>query len=98
MYHPLYPVAQPLVGRPVNVYHVNGRVYCGVLDSVAPHGIYVIQPRALVSGTHDTTSITVADNRSAESTLDLVYSPAAYFGFGALTGLTLGALAGGWYW
>ncbi len=29
---------------------------------------------------------------------ELVYSPLGYFGFGALTGLTLGALAGGFYW
>lgn len=30
--------------------------------------------------------------------LELIYSPAAYFGFGALTGLTLGAAAGGLWW
>lgn len=97
MYHPLYPVAQRMMGRPVNVHHVNGRTYSGVLGHVAPHGIYLAPRGSLMSGTPHTDAIT-ADEAASSSDIDLVYSPYAYFGFGALTGLTIGALAGGWWW
>lgn len=97
MVHPLYPVAQRMVGRPVNIYHVNGRTYRGVLQGVAPHGIYVMPQGRLMSGTAEKDAVT-ADKLTSDAAVDLVYSPYAYFGFGALTGLTLGAMAGGLWW
>jgi hypothetical protein len=100
MYHPLYPVARSMVGRPVNVHHINGRRYRGTLQSVAPHGIYLLPHGGrLASGSKSTESVELAENHQLrDEDVNLVYAPAAFFGFGALTGLTLGALAGGYYW
>ncbi|MCL6454685.1 MAG: hypothetical protein K6T78_13855 [Alicyclobacillus sp.] len=105
--HPLYPVATRMVGRPVFVHHVNGSVYHGTLTSVAPHGIYVVQHppgTRLASGLRQADDAvrlmgdSSAGSSSDPSGVELVYWPASYFAFGALTGLTLGALASPWWW
>ncbi len=100
MYHPLYPVARRLVGRPVNAHHVNGRIYCGYLHSVTTSGIYMIPYSTTgMNMTGSNLGINHAIRTCDSSERDeLVYSPLAYFGFGALTGLTLGALASPFYW
>lgn len=94
MNHPLYPMAQRLMGRRVNIHHISGRVYCGQLHSVTQSGIYVSEcTPSYINFQADT-------SQSLEDDLEFVYSPLAYFGFGALAGLTVGALAGrrGYYW
>lgn len=100
MYHPLYPVARRLVGRPVNVHHINGRVYRGQLQSVTPDGIYLMPYNNRVVRMSDSESEVTLDMGPCQTNerAELVYSPAAYFGFGALTGLTVGALASRYYW
>ncbi|MFD1675705.1 hypothetical protein [Alicyclobacillus fodiniaquatilis] len=100
MVHPLYPVACRMVGKSVVAHHVNGRKYPGVLQSVTTSGIYLRPYTAMVgfndNGEHSVELSLQTDIQDAEASL--VYSPAAYFGFGALTGLTLGGLAGGFFW
>lgn len=87
--HPLYHHARQYVGRPVYVHHMNGRVYHGTLLNAAPHGIYVMEhPPG--------TTLSRAEQDSVDA--ELVYAPGRYFAFGALTGLTLGAMAGGLWW
>lgn len=96
MSHPLYPVACRLVGRPIVAYHVRGSVHHGILQQVAPHGIYML-PYGAGYASGDKNDLTL--NHAMDSTnrnYDLVYAPGAFFAFGALTGLTLGALAGGY--
>ncbi|MFD1673761.1 hypothetical protein [Alicyclobacillus fodiniaquatilis] len=91
MAHPLYPVAKKLVGKHVHAHHVSGRIYQGYLHNVNSRGIYLMQTG------HASTQGAEADvrtlNQANEGDLDTVYFPAGYFAFGALTGLTLGALA-----
>ncbi|GMA66291.1 LSm family protein (plasmid) [Alicyclobacillus fastidiosus] len=100
MTHPLYPIACRLVGRPVVAHHVNGRKYTGVLHSVSMSGIYLHPYTTVVSfNDNDENSVELSIQKDVQDgQVSLVYSPAGYFGFGALTGLTLGALAGGYYW
>ncbi|GMA63781.1 hypothetical protein NZD89_00445 [Alicyclobacillus fastidiosus] len=109
MYHPLYPVACRLVGRVVVAHHVTGRKYVGVLHSVSTSGIYLRQYTAAVSFNHnEENSVELSIQKGVQDDqVSLVYSPLGYFAFGALTGLTLGALAtapyygygyGGYYW
>lgn len=94
MIHPLYPVARNFMGRRINVHHISGQVYCGQLCSVTQRGIYVAECSPSHISSQDVTS-----RSELEDDLDLIYSPLAYFGFGALTGLTVGALASrGFYW
>jgi hypothetical protein len=101
MCHPLYPVASRMVGRSVIAHHVSGRTYPGYLQSVQHHGIYLL-PHARRVGyeTSDPSRLETQHAIANQSHLELeqVFAPAAFFGFGALTGLTLGALAfGGGY-
>jgi hypothetical protein len=100
MCHPLYPVARRLVGRPVNAHHVSGRIYSGHLQSVTMSGIYMLPYGATVVNMTDSNSEIkhVIQRYDAGENVELVYSPLVYFGFGALTGLTLGALASPFYW
>lgn len=91
MAHPLYPVARKYVGKHVHVHHISGRVYQGVLHSCNRHGIYLLPVSyASYGGSDDMTAL-----QAAPKDLDAreVYSPASFFAFGALSGLTLGALA-----
>lgn len=99
--HPLYPVARRMVGQPVTAIHVNGTTHSGLLQSVAPHGIYMGPMPRMVSATSDSRDVKPLGT-SDIADIELVYSPLGYFAFGALTGLTLGALAsrpyyGGYY-
>jgi hypothetical protein len=102
MCHPLYPVARQYVGRPVDVHHVSGTIYCGVLQSATPHGVYVSPcvPRARIisadGGDLQSEHAILAQTDSVHP--ELAYSPGAFFAFGALTGLTLGALASPYWW
>lgn len=101
MAHPLYYRARQWVGRPVYVHQVNGRVSYGTLVSAYPHGIYVIKHPAgtvLTAATLQETEVDHAVSPDMDLALDLVYAPVAYFGFGALTGLALGAAARGYWW
>jgi hypothetical protein len=100
MCHPLYPVACRMVGRLVVAHHVSGRKYTGVLRSVSSSGIYLLSPTAAVSfNNNEESSEELSIQKGVQNgQASLVYSPLGYFGFGALTGLTLGALAGGYYW
>lgn len=86
--HPLYYQARGMVGQPVYVHHRNGRTYHGTLQSVTEHGIYLMPhaPGARLAS-HEEAAKTSCDLNAV-----LVYYPGAYFGFGALAGLTLGAL------
>ncbi|GMA56672.1 hypothetical protein C7445_101358 [Alicyclobacillus sacchari] len=95
MAHPLYPVARRLVGRHVIAHHINGRSYPGILHSVYDHGIYLIHATP-ASSDKEASFITLSETPSGD-TVDHVYAPASYFAFGALTGLTLGALARPYY-
>ena len=96
MYHPLYYKAVHLMGQPVYVQHFNGRVYHGTLMAVHPDGLYLMPtPSGNV----------LMSNSSQESTselqqedLELIYSPASYFAFGALAGLGIAALATPFWW
>jgi hypothetical protein len=99
MTHPLYPVANRLVGRHVIAYHVNGRAYPGILHSVHHHGIYLIHTSPVSADTRELNASTLGDLNATED-VQPVYAPLGYFAFGALTGLTLGALASpyGYYW
>lgn len=94
MAHPLYYTARRFVGRRVTLYHVNGMAYCGTLMHVEPHGVYLMRQGPGVG------MVSAEMDRDADASIDttLVYYPGGYFAFGALTGLTLGALAGGWLW
>ncbi|WP_051343540.1 hypothetical protein [Alicyclobacillus herbarius] len=98
--HPLYPVARQLVGRPVIAHHVSGRKYPGILQSVTPNGVYLLSAPVVASGTAETrkslAELAIAVQQPVDTTP--IYSPAGYFGFGALTGFTLGALAGRYWW
>ncbi|MFB5191826.1 hypothetical protein [Alicyclobacillus fastidiosus] len=98
--HPLYPVACRMVGRSVVAHHVNGRKYTGVLQTVTPSGIYLLQNRAVVSfNNNEECSVELSIQKGIrDGQASLVYGPAAFFGFGALTGLALGGMAGGYYW
>ncbi|GMA51479.1 hypothetical protein GCM10025857_28360 [Alicyclobacillus contaminans] len=102
MYHPLYPVACRMIGRPVIAHHISGRRYHGVLQSVTRQGIYLMPTTgSRLASASEAVSATLADNTAEESVNAApVFAPAAFFGFGALTGLTLGALAfgPGYYW
>ena len=91
MYHPLYYQAKRYVGRPVYAYHMNGSVYHGTLHMVARSGVYIMNCRPVSY----LASMEQGD-ASSDVSPELVYSPGAYFAFGALTGLTLGALV--WFW
>lgn len=95
MVHPLYNTARGLVGRPVYVHHVSGRVYHGTLLNVQPHGVYLVRH---APGTRLASAETEVDaNTGVDATL-VYYGAGSYFAFGALTGLTLGAMAGGLWW
>lgn len=100
MYHPLYYQATRYMGRPVYVHHMNGRTYHGTITGVNPGGIYVVQHPPGTNLTAANAEQFSCDHalHDGDLALDLVYSPGAYFGFGALTGLTLGAMAGGLWW
>jgi hypothetical protein len=93
--HHLYPVACRMVGRSVVVHHITGRKYTGTLHSVSKSGIYLLPHTAAVSfNNNEESSVELSiQNGVQDGQASLVYSPAAFFGFGALTGLTLGALA-----
>lgn len=93
--HPLYPVARGLVRRPVICHHINGRNYSGILQSVTPSGVYLLSRPVVVSGTAEIHASVAETAIALKQSVDAspIYSPAAYFGFGALTGFTLGALA-----
>lgn len=98
MCHPLYPIARRMIGRSVIAHHVSGRTYPGYLQSVQPHGIYLLPYARRVSyETSDSSRLETQHAIANEShqELEQVFAPAAFFGFGALTGLTLGALAFG---
>lgn len=97
MAHPLYGHALRLVGKPVYVHHVSGRTYHGLLHSTTPKGVYLLPFQSqgrLMSGLSSDNILEHIGNVEFEKTakMDLVYSPALYFGFGALTGLTAAAL------
>lgn len=90
-HHPLYPVAQRLVGRHVHVYHRNGQVFPGYLQSVNSRGIYLVH--SSYASADDTSISAVTLGEASDADVTPVYSPAGFFAFGALSGLTLGALA-----
>jgi hypothetical protein len=104
VYHPLYYQCRGWVGRNVTVHHLNGTVYQGTLMNVAPHGIYMLQQRRIQPGYVSYEGNSHQDIVSGESAHEvgadarLVYYPGSYFAFGALAGLSLGALAGGFLW
>ena len=91
MYHPLYYHARRYAGQPVFVYHQNGVVYHGIVSMVTPTGVYLLN-------CHPIQRLIGYQANESEAGLELVYAPGAYFAFGALTGLTIGALAYGLYW
>ena len=100
--HPLYGHAARLVGQPVYIYHAQGRVYHGVLQSVIPTGIWINLcdpnptpaggPVASVAPAHATLDATL------DSKVAPVFFPAAFFAFGALFGLAAASLAYPYYW
>ena len=104
MYHPLYLQSRGWVGRTVLVHHRSGRTYQGTLLHVEPHGLYLMPNRVqpgLMSHSQAPRQVEDLDLNPAQLTgmdPELVYAGAGYFAFGALAGLTLGAMAGGMYW
>ena len=104
MYHPLYFQSRGWVGRTVLVHHRNGRIYSGTLVHVEPHGLYLMPNRVqpgLMSCPETPSQVgdsKLNPSQSAGIDPELVYLGAGYFAFGALAGLTLGAMAGGLYW
>ncbi len=104
MYHPFYYQSRGWVGRTVTVHHLNGTIYQGTLMNVAPHGIYLLQHRRVqpgyvsYEGNSDTNSAFRESVDAVGADIRLVYAPGSYFAFGALAGLSLGALAGGLWW
>lgn len=101
MAHPLYVHAVRLVGRPVYAHHINGTVYHGLLQSATSNGIYVWSYHvgyARLTDPDTAAKFVNADVDSNTLTPALAYSPGIYFGFGALAGLTLGALASPFLW
>lgn len=102
MTHPLYPHAMRMVGQYVHVHHLNGRVYPGFLQSVTRTGIYLMSYQSGARLVHSTETSSTLNHTYLQNTsnadLEQVYSPAAYFGFGALAGLTLGAMASPYVW
>lgn len=93
MAHPLYPVARRMVGRHVHAHHTNGRVYPGILQNVTQNGIYLLPMNYASYAKTDTNDLTTLEAITDTPDTTQVYAPAGYFAFGALTGLTLGALA-----
>lgn len=100
--HPLYDHAVCLVGRPIYVYHAAGHVYHGVLQSVAPTGIWVH-----LSGQNATpaggapTPVAAAHatlDQAAGNELTPVFFPAVFFAFGALAGFAAASLVYPFYW
>ncbi len=96
MYHPLYYQAKRCIGRPIYLHHANGRVYHGIVHAVTPNGVYVLYSRPVYGMASASSEDT--DQPYADAHVELVYFPGAYFAFGALTGLTLGTLAGAYLW
>ena len=101
--HPLYDHATRLVGKPVYVYHATGQVYHGTLQSVVPTGIWVHlsgQPATPANSvqTPFSASHALLVEKTADNDLAPVFWPAAFFAFGALTGLAVAALAYPYYW
>jgi hypothetical protein len=105
--HPLYHHAVRLQGQSVHVHHVSGHVYHGLLQSVTPHGIYLMPyrpgTRLTSSSTNRSPVLHAVDGQSDSGAVEqdvsgeLVFFPALFFGFGALTGLAAGsALAYAW--
>lgn len=101
MCHPLYPRACRMIGRPVYVHHVSGRVYHGTLLSTTQNGIYLMPhpPAGRLATAEGGVGLEIGSRcDTTDVRAELVYAPGRYFAFGALTGLTIGALAGGWWW
>lgn len=102
MAHPLYHQAFGMVGRYVYVHHLNGQTYPGILQSVTQSGIYLMpyRPRTVLTHADETYfGLTFAVNKQdVNADFQPVYAPGAYFAFGALAGLSLGALASPYVW
>jgi hypothetical protein len=101
MDHPLYHHAVRLAGQPVYAHHVNGRVYHGTITSVTRSGIFLMQHPAgtrVVSGGRDQAPELSHALGGVVVEPAPVYSPAAYFAFGALTGLTAAAVFSPFFW
>ena len=102
MGHPLYYHAVRFVGKPVYAAHRNGNIYHGVLSTVTQSGVYLLNCRPVTHfanfHTENTLPISTLPNANQQISVtpELIFAPGLYFTFGALTGLTLGALA--YYW
>lgn len=100
--HPLYGHATRLVGQPIYVYHVQGAVYHGVLQSVIPTGIWVnlCEPNTSPAGgpAAPVAAIHAAHGAAVDGQVTPVFFPAAFFAFGALFGLAAASLAYPYYW
>lgn len=103
--HPLYPVANRLVGKYVYCAHVSGRVHYGLLQSVTSSGVYLMPSHGIRPIKQDSAEDRLdfaiqqhsfQDNGSHQENTDteFVYFPGAYLAFGALTGLGLGLAFG----
>lgn len=95
MAHPLYPVARKLVGKHVYAYHLSGKVYPGILQNVTQKGIYLLPMNhaSYLKKIDSSDEWVKLSDRTTQADVSLVYSPAGFLAFGALSGLTLGALA-----
>lgn len=98
----LYHHATRLVGQPVYVHHVNGAVHHGTLTSVTTQGIYLMPHRPgvrlVVASEPVAVEHALQTNQNAPTDITPVYGPAAFFGFGALAGLTAAAVFSPWWW
>ena len=94
--HPLYPVATRLVGKYVYCSHVGGQVHYGILQSVTTTGIYLMPTQGANLSNADSrgSQLDLALHSQDQTDSTLVFFPAAFFAFGALTGLGLGLAAG----
>ena len=104
MYHPLYYRAVRLVGRPVCAHHICGRMHHGTLLHVTHGGIFLLPYPAgarLAGADGEQARPVRACAGQTDAGAQLAYAPAppaVYFAFGALTGLTIAALAAPFVW
>lgn len=101
MCHPLYHHALRLAGQPVYAHHVNGRVYHGTITSVTRSGIFLVPHPVgarMAGGVRAESAELLHAIGGGDAKPELVYSPGAYFAFGALTGLTVAAAFAPFFW
>lgn len=86
----MWKLALKLMGKAVFVYHKNGNVYHGKLQTVTKKGIYILPYQHaidVISSTHPGDFSLCDPHQVGNEHSEHVFAPALFFTFGALTGL-----------